>query len=247
MLYGMNEKLEFEDDEFNGLGGMEDLELTDETITQDQINEMKRMAFPKPGGVSWLRWQRVQDVRTEHEHMIHLASSGLPQHQIAEITGYGQPHISKVLRAPDVKDRINQEVEKIYGADHKQAIKSLAMKAVGVADDVLSFGKESEKASMAKWVLEHSVGKAEQKTTEVKTSLSQVIIKIEQMEKEKQLRDVGSGIGELAKSNDPFDTIIDKIIPKGMVVGKRSNGGQVEGKEKSGLDQRVGNEEEGRS
>lgn len=240
-----NEKLELENDEFNALGGTEDLELTDETITQDQICEMKRMAIYKPPKVSWERWQQVQDIRTEHEHMIHLASSGIPQHQIAEITGYGQPHISKVLRTPDIKERINLEVEKIYGSDHKQAIKSLAMKAVGVADDVLSFGKESEKASMAKWVLEHSVGKAEQKTTEVKTSLSQVIVKIEQMEKEKQLRDVGSGSGEFTKSIDPFDTVIDRIIPKGMVVGKRSNGGQVEGQEKSGLDQGTRNKEEG--
>lgn len=234
-------KLELEKDKFDALGKEIEVstELNDENITQEQINDMKRMAIYKPNGVSWLRWQRVQDVRTEHEHMIHLASSGLPQNQIAEITGYQQAHISKVLRAPEVKQRINSEVEKIYGEDHKKAIKSLAMKAIGVVDDVLSFGKESEKAAMARWALEHSVGKAEQKTTEVKTSLSEVIIKIEQMTKDNLLRNVGSGNGELAKPIDPFDTIIDKVIPKGMVVGKRSNGGIVEGKKESGLHQGV--------
>src|SRR5687767_12900087 len=49
--------------------------LNDETITQDQINEFKMLGIYKPPGVSWERWQRIQDIRPEHEHMIHLAAS----------------------------------------------------------------------------------------------------------------------------------------------------------------------------
>ncbi len=206
------------------LRGIEpELELTNETITQEQINEMKMLGVPKPKGVSWDRWQELQGERGEHTHMIHLAASGVPNWRIAQILEYDSVHVSKVLRIPWVKEKVKAEIESIYGTDHKKALKDRAIKALTVIDDILEDGKESEKAGMAKWVLEHSVGKASQDIQVTKTSLTEVIIKINEMQTSNQLRDVGSGQASLPKPKDHFDTIIAEVIPEGMVIGKRSS------------------------
>ena len=218
------EEFEIEESEFTDLGTPE---LTDETINQEQINEMKMLGLGKPRLVSWERWQRIQDIRHEHEHMIHLAASGLPQGEIAKQLGYDHVHVSKVLRHPEVRNKISDRINEIYGSDHKKALKDRSLKAIKVVDEILESGKESEQASMAKWVLEHSIGKASQDVNVKTTSLVEVIHKINEMS---QLRDVGSSIEALSKPEDPFDNVIKEVIPKGIIIGKRSSGdeGQTE-------------------
>jgi hypothetical protein len=184
---------------------------------------MKMLGIPKPENISWARWQRIQDIRFEHEHMIHLAASGLPQKLIAEAIGYDDAHVSKILATPEVRKKVTERVNEIYGQDHKKALKDRVMKAIGVVDTVLETGKESEQASMAKWVIEHSIGKASQEVNVHKSTLSEVIVKIEEM-KQAKLRDVQGIAQDLPKEIDPFDNIIDQVIPKGMVIGKRTEG-----------------------
>lgn len=212
-----------EENQFTELGTSP---LTDETITQEQINEMKMLGIDKPETVSWERWTRIQNIRVEHDHMIHLAASGVPQWKIAQSLGYDQAHVSKILNTPDVRKRIQAEIQGLYGDDYKKAIKDRNMKAVGVMDDILESGKEAERASMAKWVLEHSVGKASQDVNVKTTSLVEVIHKINEMESN-QLRDVGSNTEALPKPKHKFDNVIEQVIPKDMVIGKR--GGMDEG------------------
>jgi predicted transcriptional regulator len=218
----MSDKLSsIEDNEFEEVSLSESGNiLTDENITQDQINEMKMLGIPKPDTVSWERWQQLQTVRHEHQHMIHLAASGVPQKQIAEILGYTNASVSKILNTPEIKQKVNAEVVSIYGEDHKKALKHRAMKAIGVVDEVLESGKESEQAAMAKWVLEHSIGKAQQVVEHKGTILSDVMIKIEQLN---QLRDVTDSQALLTKTPHKFDTILEQIVPSGVVVGKRTN------------------------
>lgn len=197
--------------------------LTDENITQDQINEMKMLGIERPVGVSSERWYRLQNHRIEYDHIIRLAAAGTPQWKIAEVVNYDQAHLSKILNTPDVKEKIQQEVNDIYGTDWKKALRDRNAKAVGVVDEVLESGNLKEKFQAASWVLEQTVGKASQEIKETKTSLSEVIIKIEQMQQD-QLRDVGSNSALLPKPKDHFDTIIEQVIPKGLTVGKRSSG-----------------------
>ncbi len=237
----MNNKLdnqngiEFEDDGFDELGNPIDEnaqpgidpttasdELTDANITQEQIDEMMMLCIPKPDKVSWERWQRVKDLKFRHEHVINLAAAGMNQKTISEITGYGLPQISKLLRNPEYKEKINKGVMEIYGEDHKKAVKGLVSKAMIAMDDAVSSGSEKIRHDAAKYILDHSIGKAEVTITETRTSLSEVIITIDKMRSD-QLRDVGSNPNLLPKSIDPFDTIIEQVIPKGMVIGKRSN------------------------
>ncbi len=199
-----------------------DFVLTDENITQEQINDMKMFGLQKPDTVSWERWNMLQSIRYEHEHMIHMAASGIPQQEIAEMLGYDNLHVSKVLRTPEIKAKVEEKIHEIYGEDIKKALRDRARKAVGVVDKILVEGKEAEQASMAKWVLEHTVGKASQEINVQKTTLSQVVLQIEQLKQNNQLRDIGSSTEDLQKPKDHFDTIIEQVIPSGMVVGKRS-------------------------
>ena len=219
----MSEKLiDSEETKFDEIGSDPNV-LTDQNITQDQINEMKMLGLERPETVSSERWWRLQDIRYEHEFMIHLAATGMSQKGISEAVGYGQVHVSKALNTPEVKERIRQEIEKIYGVDHKKALRDRSMKSLEVVDDILENGKESEKAAMAKWQLEHTIGKASQEIQVTKTTLTEFIVRVDQM-KADQLRDVGSSQSLLPKAEDPFDTIINEVIPKGMVIGKRSSG-----------------------
>jgi len=219
---------QLEDSAFNDEEDFTETTLTDENITQDQINEMKMLGLEKPDGVSWERWQRLQDIRYEHELMVHLAATGMSQNRIAEELNYDPVYVSKCLNNPEIKEKINKQINEIYGTDIKKALRDRAIASIGVVDDILQNGKESERASMAKWALEHTVGKASQEIIEKKTSLTELIIRIDQMEQD-QLRDVGSNPALLTKPKDHFDTVIEQMIPKDMVVGKRSTGeGQTE-------------------
>ena len=218
----MSEKLiDSEESQFDEVGSDPNV-LTDENITQEQINEMKMLGMARPETVSYERWWRLQDIRYEHEFMIHLAATGMSQASISKAVGYDQCHVSKVLNTPEVKERVRQEIEKIYGADHKKALRDRSLKSLEVVDDILANGKESEKASMAKWQLEHTIGKASQEIQVTKTTLTEFIVRVDQMKSE--LRDVGPSQSLLPKAEDPFDTVINEVIPKGMVIGKRSSG-----------------------
>ena len=197
--------------------------LTDETIPQELINEMKMLGQSRPQGISWDRWNRIQNQRIEHDHMIMMAASGRPQAEIARELGYTDSHVSKVLNTPAIKDAVQAEMNQIYGQDYKKVLKDRAMKAVRAMDDVLENGKNSEKLQAAQYILDHTVGKAQQ-NIEVKTTLlADVMIKVEQLTAN-QLRDVNGSSPLLTHKPSKFDTIIEQIVPEGVVIGVRTDG-----------------------
>lgn len=197
--------------------------LTDETITQEQINEMKMLGLDKPDSISWERWQRVQSIRSEHELMIMMKATGSSQSKIAQELGYSNSQVSKVLNAPEIKAKVSKQISEIYGDDVKLALKARAMKSVEVFDETLENGKASEKRRAAQYILDHTIGKAQQ-TVQVKGNvLADFILQVEQMS-QSQLRDVGSNPDLLTKKPHKFDTVIEQLIPSDFVVGKRSKG-----------------------
>jgi hypothetical protein len=197
--------------------------LTDENITQDQIDEMKMLGLPKPDSVSWERWQRIKSIRSEHELMIMMKATGSSNGKIAQELGYSDAQVSKVLNNPEVKSKVSAQIHSIYGDDVKQAMKARALKSIEVFDEVLETGKTSEKLQAAQYILDHTVGKAQQNVQVKGAILADFIVQVEQMSKS-QLRDVGSSPELLTKKPHKFDTIIEQIVPDGFVVGKRSEG-----------------------
>jgi hypothetical protein len=196
--------------------------LTDETITQDQINEMKMLGMPKPESVSWERWQRIQSVRSEHELMIMMKATGSSNGKIAKELGYSDSQVSKILNTPEVKSKVSAQIHDIYGDDVKQAMKARAMKSVEVFDEVLENGKTSEKLQAAQYILDHTVGKAQQNVQVKGAILADFIVQVEQMSRD-QLRDVSSNPELLTKKPHKFDNVIEQFAPSDFVVGKRSD------------------------
>lgn len=194
-------------------------ELTDLNITQDQINEMKMLGIEKPETVSWDRWNQLQNYRIEHQHMVRLAVAGWTQGAIAKELNYDQAHVSKVLNTPEVKEEIRKQMDDIYGEDFKKALKDRASKAVQVVDQILDSDqmKLMDKFEVAQYILDHSVGKASQVVEHKGTILSDVMIQIE------QLRNVTPDSPLLTRNPSKFDTVIDALVPSGVVVGKRTN------------------------
>ena len=195
--------------------------LTDENITQDQINEMKMLGIPKPDSVSWERWQRVQSIRSEHELMIMMKATGSSQAKIARELGYSDAQVSKVLNAPEIKAKVSSQISSIYGEDVKQAMKARALKSIEVFDEVLETGKTSEKLQAATYILDHTVGKAQQNVQVKGAILADFIVQVEQMS---QLRDVSSNPEVLTKKPHKFDNVIEQFVSGDFVVGKRSEG-----------------------
>lgn len=195
--------------------------LTDETITQDQISEMKMLGLPKPDSVSWERWQRIQSIKSEHELMIMMKATGSSQAKIARELGYTDSQVSKVLNAPEVRAKVSKQISDIYGEDVKQAMKARALKSVEIFDEVLENGKTSEKLQAATYILDHTVGKAQQNVQVRGAILADFIVQVEQMS---QLRDVSSNPDLLTKKPHKFDNVIEQFAPSDFVVGKRSSG-----------------------
>lgn len=203
---------EFEQQAIDGSGNF----LTDETITQEQINEMKMLGLPKPDTVSWERWNQLQNYRIEHQHMVRLAAAGWTQGAIAKELGYTQTHVSKVLNTPEVKEEVSALMNEIYGQDFKKALKERGHNAVRALDEIMETGKNSEKIQVAQYFLDHTIGKASQTVEHKGTILADVMVQIE------QLRNVTPDSALLTEKPSKFDNIIEAIVPSGVVVGKRT-------------------------
>lgn len=196
--------------------------LTDETINQDQINEMKMLGLEKPEGVSWARWQRIQDIRTEHYHMINMAVMGMSQAQIAIELGYTQASVSKILNTPSVKEEINRKIQEVYGDSVKKFLKDRALNAGIVTAEIMNNpeAKASDRLNAATYILDHSIGKAQQTVNHTGNFIMEIMDEATRITK---LREANHVTPELTVKPDPFDTILEQIVPSNVVVGKRSN------------------------
>src|ERR1051326_1691148 len=160
--------------------------LTDETITQDHINEMKLLGLCKPEGVSWPRWMGPRDINHRHEHIIHLAAMGHTNNQIAKEMKMNVPRISIILNTPVIKEAILKKREEYYGNDAKQIFKTLMHKAFQVLEDTLNSSTANEKTKLeaAKYALDQISGKATQSVQVTGNVLHEIISKLDQRERE---------------------------------------------------------------
>jgi hypothetical protein len=183
---------------------------------------MKMLGLPKPPLVSWERWQRIQNVRIEHQHMIQLAAMGYPQKKIAQEMGYTDASVSKILNTPEVKSEVNKIVQETYGDNIKKAMKDRALKAVTVVDDILDnpLSKSSDRLSAATYILDHTVGKPQQQINHTGNFIMEIMDEATRITK---LREANPITPELTGKPDPFDTVLEQIVPSNVVVGKRSN------------------------
>jgi hypothetical protein len=200
-------------------------QITDDTLTTDVIQEMHLLGLPRPPNVSAARWDAPLTHKNTHEHMVNLAAFGLNNKEIAERVGCTPTLVSKVLKKPEVKALVARRISELYGDDIKKAIRDRALNAITKMDEIINDPetKDQVRLQALTYVLDHTVGKAQQTIEHKGAVLSELIIKAD------QLRDVTAQSLLLTKEKDSIDNLLDEVIPKGLVVGKRGEVDEEQG------------------
>lgn len=121
-----------------------------------------------------------------HFKLAELAAQGnKTQREIAEILGYTQSRVSILLSNTRIRAEVLRIQERIYEETVGARLKKMAEPALAVVDTILNDRtnkvKMSEKADMAKWVLEKIDGKASQKIDVGENLLSVMMDRLDHM------------------------------------------------------------------
>jgi predicted transcriptional regulator len=194
-------------------------DLTDDTLTTELMQEMMLLGLPKPPMVSSARWDAPLTHKNTHEHMVNLAAFGLNNKEIAERLGCTTTLVSKVLKKPEVKAMVTKRISELYGEDIKKAIRDRAMNAIVKMDEIVNSPdtKDQVRLQALTYILDHTVGKAQQTIEHKGAVLSELIVKAD------QLRDVTTNSLLLTKEKDSIDNLLEEVIPEDLVVGKRGD------------------------
>lgn len=194
--------------------------LTDDLVTDDMLHQLKKNKMRKPPGVSWSKWLGIgSEYNPVHEHVINLAALGMTNRKIAQQLGITDTLVSLVVNAPEIKDLISAKISDLY-EEPKSQLKALFPKAFATFNKILDDVNERSalKADVAKFIIEHTIGKAHQTHTVEGNLLSELIVKVEKQ----AIRDVNATAANLLdKPKDEFDDLVTEIIPADVVIGKR--------------------------
>jgi len=227
-------------EEYNG--------FTDESIEDDEISWMKKHEVKRPPKVSHGRWMQPKELTARHYKMINLAANGSRASEIAEVVGMSLTKTQIFLAAPLVKKKIAARQALIF-EDMTAPMKMLFNRAFGTIEAILEDHdeKSSIKLEAAKYVIDHVIGKATQTVKHEGTSLlgefmkrldneRAVVEKIKStpiepeyvaIEVKKETADEASAtaLKVLENSKDDMDTLVESIIQKDFVVGRRDKDG----------------------
>lgn len=224
-------------------------ELTDESITDEEVQLLRKHAIPRPPKVCTARLTQPAELTTRHKAIINHAALGLTAPQIAEEMGMYIGYVKKLLASPLFKQKIASAQNRIFENNGKAMMGILKNKAFAAIEFILEDDNEksSVKLEAAKYVIDHHIGKAKQ-LHEMDTSLlSDIITKLDS-EKHKSperaveeiratpdepdyvAKDVDKSLADkasatalkvLEKSDDDMDTLVDNIVSGDFVVGRR--------------------------
>lgn len=194
--------------------------FTDETVPQAYIDELKMLGMPKPENITWNRWNAPKDYKIQHEHILHLYLAGATIRSIAKTMDYSEVQLYNIMKSVTFRKELAEKRKEMFGKDYKNYISSRVDKALAVLDDILDDEKVKAQTRLAasQLVIEHTVGKPQQTVEHKGNLLAEVIATAE---KQLQTRDVAD-INLEAKPS-AVDNIIEKMIPTGVVVGKRGS------------------------
>lgn len=157
-------------------------------------------------------WAEPSHLNNRHEALIGFAVLGYPTALIAEKLDYSVENVRKLLRAPNVQEKINLE----RNTKFNQAVKDRMDNLCGLATETLERillspdANSSSKIQAATYLLDHLVGKPKATLEVQNTTLRDIM---------EQLQNHNTIITE--KPKDAFDLIIEQVIPTNMIVGQR--------------------------
>lgn len=195
--------------------------------------------------------KRERELTPRQKKVINLLAMGKRNIEVAEETGYTIDGITKILQIPGVRERVAHRQEMLYQHDVKGHIKLLMNKAYGVVESILEDHgeKSSIRLEAAKYVIDHVVGKAGQTITVKGNLLSDLMTKLDQARDvtldvpdepeytqiqidgsvadlaaeiaKNNLANVQSNIDNFVEQTDEFDQLVENLVEKDFVVGKR--------------------------
>jgi hypothetical protein len=233
-----------------GMTEEEYLALSDTTLGDDLLGELRFCGFEKPPRVSDEAWNRrigEAELSPRQKKVVYLAALGRSNSAIAEELNYDIATVQRIISLPGVRSRIAHKQEMLFQNDVKGHVRTLMNKAYGTLDEILS--NDEEKASVrleaAKYVIDRVAGKATQ-TVDVKVSLlGEFMRKLDSQEREVQgiLNTpvepeyveaevtesvepvVATAKESLVEVKEDMDNLVDQLVQSDFVVGKR--GGAV--------------------
>ncbi len=195
--------------------------LTDDTITNEMIDELKSVGVQKPKNVSWGRWVGPRDHSHRHDLICALAALGRTNNQIAEEIGMTPPRVSIILQQKETKKKIKEMQNTEFVAKARERIEAMLGPSLDVIEAIITNDMESSKIKLdaAKYLIDQGVGKSKQEVTHSGTVLGEFMHKLEQAGN--TLIDV-TPQKLLADQSNPIDAFIVENVPDSVKVGKRN-------------------------
>lgn len=192
---------------------------------QEIIWDMKKCGLPRPPEIPSELWNNIQEITHSHEAIADLMLKGIPKFQIADRIGCTKEHIYNVTRTPTFDEYYQKRRRAHELVISKESLTQHYERAVDTLVEVMLSDTEkgTTKADVAKYIVDHSVGKAKQEVHVQTHSSSLILMKIEELRKSSS---PGNLPKLLAKPVSPFDDLLNEIIPDGYKVG--STNGKAE-------------------
>lgn len=186
-------------------------DLSDSTITEDLISELKLKGFIKPKNVSLKKWTEAPLLSTRLKDLVLKAAEGARSASLAKALSLPETEVREWLKHPVIELEIKSTQELIFGKDHRKKLEYLTPKALDVAEEILEnpLAKDQIRLQAATYIIDQAIGKSKQEL-EVKGSLLLDVMR--QIEQLPEIPRVPSKMEQLANS----------VLPDAITVGKRN-------------------------
>lgn len=191
------------------------------------INEMHRLGMPKPRDCHTNLWDCTNKHNYRHETIIELLMAGWPRKKIAETLDCSLTLLDHIVLTPLFQSAYKEARRSRRDALDKHIITELYQPATEVLKEVMLNPNEkgSTRLDAAKYVIDQTVGKPEQKVHQTGSILHEVLTRVDEL-KSRPVTELNT---LLDKPKSAIDTFIDANIPEGFSVGKRGDVDEHEG------------------
>lgn len=187
----------------------------------EAINEMQRLGMAKPKDCHTKMWDCTNSHNYRHETIIELMMAGWPRKKIAEAIEVSPSWLNNIITTPLFQAAYGEARKARRELLDKTFITELYQPATEVLKEVMLNPDEkgSTRLDAAKYVIDQTVGKPEQKVHQTGSILHEVISRVEEL-KSRPVEELNQ---LLDKPKSAIDTFIDENIPEGFRVGARGN------------------------
>jgi hypothetical protein len=189
---------------------------------QDDIEESEEAEIAR---LKLERDKEANELSARHEYILNMAALGIGSGDISRTVGIKLANVSTIVNDPKNKDFIRQKQSEIF-KEPKAKLAALYDKAWATLDDALSDNEEkmAVRVDVAKYVIDHTIGKPQQTVEHKGNMLNEILLKIERGD----LKDVieATKTNLLEKPKNKMDAIMEALELDDVVIGKR---GEIDG------------------